>query len=79
MRSNKQKIRNVQHDPDDLVESGFAPLAMAAKGEVEMDLTNLKFALKKAIDVIQKKLDPSDSKFDEVLSTARLLLSNEQM
>ena len=39
----------------------------------------LKFALKKAIDVTQKKLEVSDSKLDEVLSMARLLLSNEQM
>jgi predicted acyltransferase (DUF342 family) len=79
MNIGAQRIQNVQYDPNDLRESDFAPLAIATKGEVEMDLTYLKPALKKAIDVIQKKLDASDSKLDEVLSTARLLLSNEQM
>jgi hypothetical protein len=79
MNIGAQKIQNVQHDPNDLLETDFAPLAMAAKGEVEVDLINLKFALKKAIDVTQKRLAPSDIKLDEVLSTARLLLSNEQM
>lgn len=78
MNIGAQRIQNVQYD-NDPVEREFAPLAMAAKAEVEVDLTNLKFALKKAIDVTQKKLDVSDSKLDEVLSTARLLLSNEQM
>lgn len=73
-----QRIQNVRYE-NDPVEREFAPLAMAAKGEVEVDLTNLKFALKKAIDVTQKKLEVSDSKLDEVLSMARLLLSNEQM
>jgi hypothetical protein len=73
-----QRIQDVQYDHNDLGESDFAPLAMAAKGEVGVDLSNLKFALKKAIDVTQKKLDVSDSKLDEVLSTARLLLSNGQ-
>jgi predicted transcriptional regulator len=79
MNLGAQRIQSAEHNSNDLAESDFAPLAMAAKGEVEVDLTKLKFALKKAIDVIQKKLDASDSKLDEVLSMARLLLSNEQM
>lgn len=78
MNIGAQRIQNVRYE-NDPVEREFAPLAMAAKGEVEVDLTNLKFALKKAIDVTQKKLEVSDSKLDEVLSMARLLLSNEQM
>lgn len=56
-----------------------APLVIAAKGEPGVDLRKLKVSLKKAIEVTQKNLDIDDSKLNEKLTEARLLLSSEQV
>ena len=51
----------------------------AAKGEAGVDLRKLLVSLKKAIEVTQKNLDIDDSKLNEKLTEARLLLSSEQV
>jgi hypothetical protein len=56
-----------------------APLVIAAKGEPGVVLRKLKVSLKKAIEVTQKNLDIDDSKLNEKLTKARLLLSSEQV
>ena len=71
--------RNVQNDKNAPTDIDFAPLVIAAKGEPGVDLRKLKVSLKKAIEVTQKNLDIDDSKLNEKLTKARLLLSSEQV
>jgi hypothetical protein len=71
--------RNVQNDINAPTDIDFAPLEIAAKGEAGVDLRKLKVSLKKAIEVTQKNLDIDDSKLNEKLTEARLLLSSEQV
>jgi hypothetical protein len=54
-------------------------LETAAKGEAGVDLRKLLVSLKKEIEVTQKNLDIDDSKLNEKLTEARLLLSSEQV
>jgi hypothetical protein len=70
-------VQKKSEDNNNCLGNEFAPLIRAARGE-PVEISKLKFAVVKAIEVMLEKLNSGDDKVTDILSKTRLALIAEQ-